>query len=105
MSGMIWVLIPLAAIFGWIFIEYQENKMKMMQNSDQNKEDVEKLQNQLKRLQKRIENLEAIAAEAPSDFTRNRDINYSEPDMNQSDSASENEMKVSDMAGKRKLKN
>jgi hypothetical protein len=30
MSGMIWVLIPLAAILGWIIVEYQEYRLKMM---------------------------------------------------------------------------
>lgn len=27
---MIWILIPLAAFLGWIFIEYQENKISDM---------------------------------------------------------------------------
>jgi len=101
---MIWVLIPLAAIFGWIIIEYQENKLKMMQKSNQNREDVEELQNQIEKLQKRIENLEAIAAETPDEFSATGYSGKSRAGFEPEDHRAENEMKISEMARKQKLK-
>lgn len=99
MSGMIWVLIPLAAILGWIFLEYQENKLRMMKKNEENREDVEKLHQAVTKLQKRIENLEAIAAAAPDDFSSQ---NNRSPGIEMEDTAMENEVKVSKIARKQK---
>jgi len=99
MSGIIWVLIPLAAILGWIFLEYQENKLKMMKKNEENREDVENLQQIIDKLQKRIENLEAIAAAAPDEFVSE---NKFRPGIEVEDTVAENEAKVSKIAGKQK---
>jgi hypothetical protein len=68
MSGIIWVLIPLAAILGWIIVEYQEYRLKMMDKQNQSGRGNEEFQKQIDRLKRRIENLEAIVTEAPSEI-------------------------------------
>ena len=39
--GSIWILIPLVAIVGGLIVEYQKNKMKMMNKSQQNQQEVD----------------------------------------------------------------
>jgi hypothetical protein len=68
MSGMIWVLIPLAAILGWIIVEYQEYRLKMIDKQNQPGPGRE-FQEKMDRLEKRIQNLEAIVVDASSEFT------------------------------------
>jgi hypothetical protein len=68
MSGMIWVLIPLAAILGWIIVEYQEYRLKMMDKQNLSGQGNAEIQKQVDRLKRRVENLEAIVTEAPSEF-------------------------------------
>lgn len=62
MASWIWVLIPLVAIIGAYFIDYQNNKLKWQAQTSSNEQELEGLQTELKKLTKRIENLEAIAA-------------------------------------------
>ncbi len=65
---MIWVLIPLAAILGWIIVEYQEYRLKMMDKQNLSGQGDADIQKQVDRLKRRVENLEAIVTEAPSEF-------------------------------------
>jgi hypothetical protein len=69
MSGIIWILIPLVAIIGGYIIDYQKNKLKWQATNNRVDEEVEELRKLTHQMKKRIENLEAIAAGDPSDFS------------------------------------
>ncbi|MEX0646320.1 MAG: hypothetical protein WEA56_03170 [Balneolaceae bacterium] len=66
---MIWVLIPLVAILGGYIIDYQKNKLKWQSENHQQSEEVDDLRKMVLQLKKRVENLEAIATEDPSDIS------------------------------------
>lgn len=66
MASWIWVLIPLVAIIGAYFIDYQKNKLKWQAQTSDNEKELDELQKELRRITKRIENLEAIAASEES---------------------------------------
>lgn len=68
MSAWIWVLIPLVAIIGGYIIDYQKNKLKWQSQTSSNEKELDELQITLKKMVKRIENLEAIAAGDPESF-------------------------------------
>jgi len=103
MAAWIWVLIPLAAIVGGLIVEYQKNKMKMMGKSQQNSEEVDELRMLVTSLKGRIENLEAIAAGEPDEFTTGSGKGMSEIEIEDEPSVKEkNQQQVSDIAGKQR---
>lgn len=69
MSAWIWVLIPLVAIIGGYIIDYQKNKLKWQNQTNSNEAELEDVKVLLKQLKSRIENLEAIAAGDPDEFS------------------------------------
>lgn len=69
MSAWIWVLIPLVAIIGGYIIDYQKNKLKWQNQTISNEAELEDLKKLTDKLKSRIENLEAIAANDPEEFT------------------------------------
>lgn len=104
MAAWIWVLIPLVAIIGGFIIEYQKNKMKMMNRSRQNEEEMEDLRKLVNSLKGRIENLEAIAAGEPDDFTTGAGKGMEEIEVDEESLKEENQQEVSDIADKRRTK-
>ncbi len=64
----IWVLIPLVAIVTSFILKFQRNQYVMADKSREMNKEVQDLENQLKAMQRRIENLEAIAAAEPENF-------------------------------------
>ena len=104
MAAWIWVLIPLVAIIGGFIIEYQKNKMSMMNRSRQNEEEVEDLRKLVNSLKGRIENLEAIAAGEPEDFSTGAGRGMEEIEIEDESIKKENQQEVSDIANKRRNK-
>ena len=103
MAAWIWVLIPLVAIIGGFIIEYQKNKMAMMNRSRQNEEEVEDLRKLVNSLKGRIENLEAIAAGDPDEFSTGAGKGMEEIEIEDEASIKEeNQQEVSDIANKRR---
>lgn len=103
MAAWIWVLIPLVAIIGGFIIEYQKNKMAMMNRSRQNEEEVDDLRKLVNSLKSRIENLEAIAAGEPDNFTTGAGKGMEEIEIDEEASIKdENQREVSEMADKRR---
>lgn len=72
MSAWIWVLIPLVAIIGGYIIDYQKNKLKWQNQTNSNEAELEDLRVLTKQLKSRIENLEAIAAGDPDEFSASK---------------------------------
>lgn len=102
MAAWIWVLIPLVAIIGGFIIEYQKNKMKMMHRSRQNEEEMEDLRKLVNSLKGRIENLEAIAAGEPEDFSTGAGKGMEEIEIDEDSIKEENQQEVSNIAEKRR---
>lgn len=74
MSGTFIALIILTAIIGGYLIDYQKNKLKWQSTNTKQNEEVDDLRKLVQQMKKRIENLEAIAAQNPDDF-RNTNSN------------------------------
>ena len=105
MAAWIWVLIPLVAIIGGFIIEYQKNKMAMMDRSRQNEEEVDDLRKLVNSLKSRIENLEAIAAGDPDEFSTGAGKGMEEIEIEDESTRKEkNQKEVSDIAEKRRTK-
>ena len=104
MAAWIWVLIPLVAIIGGFIIEYQKNKMSMVNRSRQNEEEVEDLRKLVNSMKGRIENLEAIAAGEPEDFSTGAGRGMEEIEIDDESIKEENKQEVSDIANKRRTK-
>lgn len=102
MAAWIWVLIPLVAIIGGFIIEYQKNKMKMMNRSRQNEEEMEDLRKLVNSLKGRIENLEAIAAGEPDEFSTGAGKGMEEIEVDEDSMKEENQQEVSNIADKRR---
>jgi len=102
MAAWIWVLIPLVAIVGGLIVEYQKNKMQMMNLSQQNEEEVEDVRKLVNSLKTRIENLEAIAAGEPDEFKTGAGAGISEIEIDESSIKDENQQHVSDIANKQR---
>lgn len=100
MAAWIWVLIPLVAIIGGFIIEYQKNKMKMMNRSRQNEQEMEDLRKLVNSLKGRIENLEAIAAGEPDEFSTGAGKGMEEIEIEEESIKKENQQDVSDIADK-----
>lgn len=104
MASWIWVLIPLVAIIGGFIMEYQKNKMKMMNRSRQNEQEVDDIRKLVNSLKTRIENLEAIAAGDPEEFSTGSGKGMKEIEIDEQDLKEENKQEVSDIASKRRTK-
>lgn len=104
MAAWIWVLIPLVAIIGAFIIEYQKNKMSMMNRSRQNEEEVEDLRKLVNSLKGRIENLEAIAAGEPDEFSTGAGRGMEEIEIDGTSTVEENKNEVSNLADKKRNK-
>lgn len=105
MAAWIWVLIPLVAIIGGFILDYQKNKMKMMDKGRQNEQEVDEIRKLVDSLKKRIENLEAIAAGEPEEFSKGVGIGMSEIEINEEEEIKkENREKVSEIANKKRTK-
>ncbi len=102
MASWIWVLIPLAAIIGGMILEYQKNKMKLMNKSRQNEQEVDDVRKLVNSLKTRIENLEAIAAGEPEEFKTGAGAGMKEIEIDEMDHTEENKQTVSDLADKRR---
>ena len=102
MATWLWVLIPLAAIIGGMILEYQKNKMKLMNKSRQNEQEVDDVRKLVNSLKTRIENLEAIAAGEPEEFKTGAGAGLKEIEIDEMDHKEENKQKVSDLAEKRR---
>ncbi|TVR14294.1 MAG: hypothetical protein EA391_12985 [Balneolaceae bacterium] len=101
MSSIIWVLIPLVAIVGAYIIDYQKNKLKWQAKNSEKDHELGELRSEIQRLQKRVENLEAIATDvSPGNSYVS---SYSDIEMNSTEEIrKENELSV---AKKATLKN
>ena len=103
MAAWIWVLIPLVAIIGGFILDYQKNKMKMMNKGRQNEQEVDELRKLVESLKKRIENLEAIAAGDPEQFSTGSGIGMAEIEIEEDENMKkENQDEVADIADKRR---
>lgn len=100
----IWIfLIVIVSVIGGLIIEYQKNKMQMMGKSQQNEEEVEELRKLVHSMKSRIENLEAIAAASPDEFSTGAGKGMSEIEIDEESSIKkENQQQVSDIADKRR---
>lgn len=103
MAAWIWILIPLAVIIGGFILDYQKNKMKMMTQGRQNEQEVEEVRKLVDALKTRIENLEAIAAGDPDEFTTGAGLGMKEIEIDDETSMKEeHKQQVSDLAKKRR---
>lgn len=102
MAAWIWVLIPLVAIIGGYIIDYQKNKMKMMNMSERNEEEVEDVRKLVNSLKTRIQNLEAIAAGEPEEFKTGAGAGISEIEIDEPSAKEENQQTVSNIANKKR---
>lgn len=102
MASWIWILIPLVAIIGGMILEYQKNKMKLMNKSRQNEQEVDDVRKLVNSLKTRIENLEAIAAGEPEEFKTGAGAGMKEIEIEEVDHKEENKQKVSELADKRR---
>jgi hypothetical protein len=71
MSPTLTAFIILTAIIGAYLIDYQKNKLKWQSQNSKQDEQVDDLRKLVQQMKKRIENLEAIAAQNPEDFKMN----------------------------------
>lgn len=71
MSPTLIAFIILTAIIGGYLIDYQKNKLKWQSQNSKQDEQVDDLRKLVQQMKKRIENLEAIAAQNPVDFKMN----------------------------------
>lgn len=102
----VWIfLIVIVSVVGGLIIEYQKNKMAMMGKSRQNEEEVEDLRKLVNSLKGRIENLEAIAAGNPDEFSTGAGRGMEEIEIEEELSMKqENKQQVADIADKRREK-
>ncbi|SHF32465.1 Phage shock protein B [Fodinibius roseus] len=102
----VWIfLIVIVSVVGGLIIEYQKNKMAMMGKSRQNEEEVEDLRKLVNSLKGRIENLEAIAAGNPDEFSTGAGRGMEEIEIEEELSLKqENKQQVADIADKRREK-
>lgn len=104
MSAWIWVLIPLVAIIGGYIIDYQKNKLKWQNQTNSNEAELEDLKKLTDKLKSRIENLEAIAANDPEEFTSQESNSFGSVDIDIDDRESQHEKnrsKVENIAKKK----
>ncbi|WP_372635025.1 hypothetical protein [Fodinibius sp.] len=102
----VWIfLIIIVSVVGGLIIEYQKNKMAMMGKSRRNEEEVDDLRKLVNSLKGRIENLEAIAAGNPDEFSTGAGRGMEEIEIEEELSMKqENKQQVADLADKRREK-
>jgi hypothetical protein len=101
MSGTLIAFIIITAIIGGYLIDYQKNKLKWQSKNQQSDTEIEKLQIDIEKMRKRIENLEAIVADdaysgresAASSFSIEIEDQESIKDQNQKTVANKAKMK------------
>ena len=97
-------MIPLVAIIGGYIIDYQKNRLKWQNQTNSNEAELEDLKSLTDQLKSRIENLEAIAAEDPEEFTSREQNPFSTIEVDDRETQREkNQSKVENIA-KRKSK-
>ena len=101
MSAWIWVLIPIVAIIGGYIIDYQKNKLKWQNQTSSNESELEEIRLITQQLKKRIENLEAIAASEPDQFSNSNMDPLERIEMDGEVEKTENKNRVADMATKK----
>ena len=98
MTAWMVFLIIMTAILGGFFLEYKSDKKEFTGKNRKQEEEIDELRKLIQQMKKRIENLEAIAADMPADFdssTSNpRDIIEVEEDS----IANENRQRVAERA-------
>ncbi len=97
MTGWMIFLIVITAIVGGLFLEYKKNEKKQNSISSHHEKEIKEMRKLIQQLKKRIENLEAIAAEEPDDFQASTK-SYQKIEV---DEVKENEEKISEMARKK----
>lgn len=103
MSAWIWVLIPLVAIIGGYIIDYQKNKLKWQNQTNSNEAELEEMKVQMQQMKTRIENLEAIAAGDPSDFSNSGRENLGQIEIDDRETQKEkNRSEVENIANKQR---
>lgn len=103
MTSWMIFLIVITAIVGGLFLEYNKNQKKHTGKNRQHEKEIDELRKLVLQMKRRIENLEAIAAEEPQNFNE-ASQSYHKIEVDDEDEADENRNKVSDMA-KRKMEN
>lgn len=99
MGAFGWVIIVLAAIIGGYIIDYQKNKLKWQDKSSKTTDDLDEIRTLLHQLKKRIENLEAIAANDPEGFKSKSSDPLDRIEIDKDEQVKkENEQKVSNLA-------
>ncbi len=100
MSGTFIAIIVLAAIIGGYLIDYQKNKLKWQSKNKESDQELKEIADEMKRMKKRIENLEAIVAD--ESFERSGAASGSKIDIELENESiqKENEVKVSQQANK-----
>lgn len=68
MSGTLIAFIIITAIIGGYLIDYQKNKLEWQSKNSKQDKEVDDLRKLVQQMKKRIENLEAIAAQSPDEF-------------------------------------
>ncbi|MFO7845759.1 MAG: hypothetical protein R6V27_04290 [Balneolaceae bacterium] len=103
MSAWIWVLIPLVAIIGGYIIDYQKNKLKWQNQTTSNEAELDEVKGMLKQLRSRVENLEAIAAGDPAEFTGTKHGGLEDIEVDESNSMKDqNQSEVAYIANKQR---
>lgn len=98
-----WIWIALVAIIGGYIIDYQKNKLKWQNQTNSNEAELEEIKGRFQKLQKRIENLEAIAAGDPADFSKSGVGNINSMEMDDRQTQKEkNRSEVENIANKQR---
>jgi uncharacterized protein HemX len=103
MTSWMIFLIVITAILGGFFLEYNKNQKKHAGKNRQHEKEIDELRKLVLQMKRRVENLEAIAAEEPQNFNE-ASQSFHKIEVDDEDEADENRNKVSDMA-KRKMEN
>lgn len=70
MSGILIAVIILTCVLGGYLIDYQKSKLEWKSKNSKQDEQVDDLRKLVQQMKKRVENLEAIAAQSPEDFKK-----------------------------------
>ncbi len=97
MASWIWVLIPIIAIVGAYIIDYQKNKLKWQVKNNQSDKELKEVREMVHQLKRRIENLEAIAANDDGSLNRPDPAEMIEVDETES-IKKDNETRIAQMA-------
>ena len=96
-------MIPLVAIVGGYIIDYQKNKLKWQNQTNSNEAELEDLKILTNQLKSRVENLEAIAAGDPDEFSSFNEDSLGHIEVDDRESQKEkNKSKVENIAKKQR---